>query len=90
MTEPLINLFTWNSNRELSYAPAHFVVVDTLLTQEAKQWILEKQQGRFSVVECPHYGFEPTYNGVNNDWNFGYYPAFEDPAEAMHFKLIWQ
>jgi len=92
MTEPQINLFTWHSNRELSYTPAHFVVVNTVLTQETKQWILEKQQGRFSLVECPHYGFDPLIggNGVNHDWHFGYYPAFEDPAEAIHFKLVWQ
>jgi hypothetical protein len=85
MTEPSLNLFTWHSNRELKYTPAHFIVVDHMITQESKNWILEKLHGRFSLVEwSSQLGVKP------EDWNFGYCPAFEDPAEAIHFKLMWQ
>ncbi len=80
MTE--LNVYTWFSNRELNYCPAHFVVVDTLITQESKQWILEKLVGRFCLVELPSY--------IHNiPWTIGYFPAFEDPKEATYFQLIW-
>lgn len=86
MTE--LNLHTWFSNRELNYCPAHFVVVDTPITQESKQWVLEKLTGRFCLVEFPNYC--DTRNTLSNlMWVFGYYPAFEDPKEATYFQLIW-
>jgi hypothetical protein len=83
MTE--LNVYTWFSNRELNYCPAHFVVVDTLITQESKQWILEKLTGRFCLVEIPNY----IDSNVSNPWAFGYSPAFENPQEATYFQLIW-
>jgi hypothetical protein len=84
MTE--LNVYTWFSNRELNYIPAHFVVVDTLITQESKQWILEKLTGRFCLVEIPNY----TDQGSYDSWpQFGYYPAFENPTEATYFQLMW-
>jgi hypothetical protein len=84
MTE--LNVYTWFSNRELNYIPAHFVVVDTLITQKSKQWILEKLTGRFCLVEIPNY----TDQGSYDYWpQFGYYPAFENPTEATYFQLMW-
>jgi hypothetical protein len=84
-----VNLFTWYSDRELKYTPAHFVVVEQMITQESKNWILEKLHGRFSLIEWDsRFGFNPENNV--DVWNFGYYPAFEDPAEAVYFKLMWQ
>lgn len=90
MTSTQLNIFTWNSKRELRYSPAHFVVVHKLITRESLHWILEKQTGRFSLVESPYYGFnrDNTINPEAQDY-FGYYPAFETPAEAIHFQLIW-
>jgi|688.fasta_scaffold393818_2 hypothetical protein len=84
MTE--LNVYTWFSNRELNYIPAHFVVVDTLITQESKQWILEKLTGRFCLVEIPNY---TDLNIASNPWAFGYSPAFENPQEATYFQLMW-
>jgi hypothetical protein len=86
MTE--LNVYTWFSNRELNYCPAHFVVVDTLITQESKQWVLEKLTGRFCLVEFPNYSTIDIENSAS-PWVFGYYPAFEDPKEATYFQLIW-
>jgi hypothetical protein len=82
MTE--LNVYTWFSNRELSYCPKHFLVVDTLITQESKQWILEKLTGRFCLVEFPNYTNQESY-----DLQFGYFPAFENPTEATYFQLMW-
>jgi hypothetical protein len=84
MTE--LNVYTWFSNRELNYIPAHFVVVDTLITQESKQWILEKLTGRFCLVESPNYTDQESYDSM---LQFGYFPAFENPQEATYFQLMW-
>lgn len=84
MTE--LNVYTWFSNREINYCPPHFVVVDTLVTKESKQWILEKLVGRFCLVDLPNYSI---LKNEMSPWNFGYYPAFEDPKEATYFQLIW-
>jgi len=83
MTE--LNLYTWFSQRELHYCPKHFIVVDTIITIESKQWILEKLTGRFCLVEVPNYN-NPEFD---NPWKFGYFPAFENPLEATYFQLVW-
>jgi len=82
-----LNVYTWYSDRELNYCPAHFVVVDSIVTTESKQWILEKLTGRFCLVEVPNYSnmsYDP-----NMIWRVGYFPAFEIPQEATYFQLIW-
>jgi hypothetical protein len=80
-----LNLYTWYSEREITFAPVHFTVVKVLITPESKQWIFEKLLGRFCMVESPYYGMP---SGLAH-YDFGYYPAFEDPAEATFFQLIW-
>lgn len=84
MTE--LNVYTWFSNRELSYIPAHFIVVDTIISTESKQWILEKLTGRFCLVDIHNY---TDSTEVSYPWHFGYSPAFENPIEATYFQLIW-
>ena len=81
-----LNLCTWFSKRELDYCPSHFTVSTHLITAESKQWVLEKLTGRFCLVEYPNYIND---NDSQEFWGFGYYPAFENPAEATYFQLIW-
>jgi hypothetical protein len=71
-----INLHTWFMDRELDFVPAHFTVSSTILTDEAKRWILETLTGRFTIT--------------GNDGFFGRtFPAFEDPKEALFYELKW-
>lgn len=84
MTSAQLNPFTWHSTRELRFTPSHFVVVSKIITSESFQWILEKQTGRFSLIECPNYSMEHDLLEY-----YGYFPGFEDPAEAIHFQLVW-
>jgi len=83
MTE--LNLVTWHSNRQLSYIPAHFIVVEILITAESYTWILEKTTGRYALADIPGASFVPqTYVQ-----DYGYYPAFENISDAVYFGLIW-
>ena len=72
-----VNLYTWFMERELNFAPGHFVASNTPLTDESKIWIFEKLSGRFSV--------STSANGF-----FGaQMPSFEDPKEALFYELTW-
>lgn len=73
-----INLYTWFMDRELPSAPSHFVPVNTNLTTEAKEWILEKLTGRFSIVH--------SIFSTNSKSHIVY---FEDPKEATFYELKW-
>lgn len=72
-----INIQTWFSERELDYVPSHFVPSNVPLSPDAREWILEKLQGRFAIT----YRFTYTVNEI--------YVAFEDPKEAMFYELTW-
>lgn len=71
-----INLYTWFTDRELSFAPDHFVRTTTPVTPESREWILEKLIGRFSLE-----GSSISFIGLM--------PAFEDPKEAVFYELTW-
>lgn len=72
-----INLHTWFIDRELEFTPNHFVTSNVPVTDEAKEWILEKLTGRFSLTTSTK-GF------------FGsHFPSFEDPKEALFYELTW-
>lgn len=77
-----LNVYTWFSDRKLTYCPAHFIVVKTFVTNESKLWIMENLRGRFCLVDA-------LSNDPFTDPSFGNYPAFEDPQEATYFQLIW-
>lgn len=72
-----INLYTWFSDRELPFAPEHFVKTNTPASSEAKSWIFEKLQGRFTFMTAERAGFGE------------FCPAFEDPKEAVFYELTW-
>lgn len=73
-----INLNTWFMERELEFTPKHFVASKTPVTDQSKIWILEKLSGRFSMKTNSSGGY------------FGaYFPAFEDPKEALFYELTW-
>ena len=76
-----INLYTWFTDRELNYIPKHFVMANTTLTTESREWVLEKLSGRFATVSHPF------------DYNTNNFPnvriAFENPKEAVFFELTW-
>lgn len=72
-----VNIQTWFSERELNYVPAHFVAVKIPLAEGAREWILEKLQGRFAIV----YRLRYTVHDLS--------VAFEDPKEAMFYELTW-
>ncbi len=75
-----INLYTWFSERELNFCPKHFVMASTPVTEESKQWILERLTGRFYLQI--HGANAYTY--VKDE-----IPYFEDPAEATLYELTW-
>lgn len=82
-----LNPLAWFGQRELPFAPKHFILANTQLTVESKQWILNNLKGRFS---CIH---KPETVELNNffmvlDSPLGN-PAFEDPAEATLYELKW-
>lgn len=82
MIEYQIDPVTWFSERELSYTPKHFVVTSQPCSVEAKQWVLDKLKGRFSI----------TYPIVSNNIIDIFTPnciAFEDPQEAVFYELKW-
>ena len=71
----------WFCERELAYPPKHFVKATTKVTEESKQWVLEKLRGRFAVTRNNTDFFsDMTCLGII---------LFEDPAEAMMFELKW-
>jgi hypothetical protein len=49
-----INLHTWFINRELDFAPSHFVVSTTPITDESKIWIQEKLSGRYAMASIEY------------------------------------
>jgi hypothetical protein len=71
-----INLHTWFMNRELGFAPDHFVVSTTPITDESKIWIQEKLSGRYAMAPIENAFME-------------YAPSFEDPKEALFYELTW-
>ena len=71
-----INLFTWFTEREMSFPTPHFVYASGKLSPESKQWVLEKLTGRFYI--SPH--FLPYADAAI---------AFEDPQEALFYELKW-
>jgi len=76
-----IDPITWYADRELKFCPKHFVTAETLLSNEAKEWVLEKLSGRFAIV--------PDTDSVIFLCDFLGKIAFEDPAEAMIYELTW-
>lgn len=83
MSEHEINPQVWFGDRELPHTPKHFVVAKTLLTPESKLWITTKLSGRVSLVQCTD---DSTDFFISSD---GWFPAFEDPAEAVLYELYW-
>lgn len=83
MIEHEINPQVWFGNRELTFTPKHFVLTKTKLSIESKTWIINKLSGRFSLVQ---YTDDSTDFILTGDiW----FPAFEDPAEAVLYELYW-
>jgi len=76
-----INLHTWFSERELKYIPSHFVMVNSTVTSESRQWVLEKLQGRFATAAAV---FDPYTNTLPK-----LRIAFENPKEAVFYELTW-
>lgn len=78
-----INLMTWYANREMDYCPKHFVQVNTHITDERHQWILENLKGRYYI------GYKTTTNTTPEFLALfeNTYPYFEDPQEAVIYEL---
>jgi hypothetical protein len=81
MIEYKVDPIVWFAERQLDYPPVHFVTSTTPLTEESKQWVLNKLRGRFSIIEA--YDFLLITNGSMGTI------SFEDPKEAMLFELKW-
>lgn len=76
----MINVYTWFSEREVSFCPNHFVRCQTPLTNESKDWVMEKLMGRFYITQKSQGGY---------DWFFNLEIYFEDPQEAVQYELVW-
>lgn len=82
-----INLLTWLDVREVKgITPKHFILAKTRLTEKSLFWIEEKLIGRYSLVSVDPHDTDYT----TNDWSaYDYWPAFEDPSEAVLYELTW-
>ena len=81
MTDYEIDPVVWFAERQLDYPPVHFVTVHTPLTEESRQWVLNKLHGRFAVTM-------DTTDFLFNLESLGCI-SFEDPKEATLFELKW-
>ena len=79
MTKEL-NPLAWFGTRQVNPAPRHFIKTTTPMTNESKEWVMTKLNGRYSLVDY----IDPSMflNNVS-------YICFEDPAEAMYYELRW-
>jgi len=75
-----IDPYIWFGKREVSFYPKHFVLSDTPLTMNSKQWVLDNIKGRFCIVSVSQI-FLVEYNLGNI--------AFENPKDAMFYELKW-
>lgn len=82
-----LDLTTWFSDRELNYKPKHFIQTKTLASLESKKWILNKLQGRFTIIPAQYFHIQEDYDVSFID-KYGY-PAFENPNEAILYELTW-
>ena len=81
MTDYEIDPVVWFTERQLDYPPVHFVTVHTPLTEESRQWVLNKLRGRFAVtIDTTDFLFNLESLGCI---------SFEDPKEATLFELKW-
>lgn len=82
-----INLLTWLDAREVKgITPKHFVLAKTRLTAQSLIWIEEKLAGRYSLVSADLEDLDY----ITSDWSsYNYYPAFENPSEAVLYELTW-
>ena len=72
-----INLYTWFVDRELDFAPDHFVKSNTPVSEESLTWITERLVGRYTL----HSG--------SGFMSIASYPSFEDPKEAVFYELTF-
>jgi len=75
-----IDPYIWFGKRQVNFHPKHFVLSDTLLTLDSKQWVLDNIKGRFCIVHTSQI-FLVEYNLGNI--------AFENPKDAMFYELKW-
>lgn len=80
MTEYNIDPYIWFGKREIDFHPKHFVVSDTPLSIESKQWVLDNIKGRYCIVH--------TTQLFLVDYNLGNI-SFEDPKDATFYELKW-
>jgi hypothetical protein len=80
MTDYDIDPYIWFGNRQLDFHPKHFVLSDTPLTLESKQWVLDNIKGRFCIIH--------SLQLFLLDYNLGNI-AFENPKDAMFYELKW-
>jgi len=78
-----VNLYTWHSERSLTFCPKHFVLVKTEITEESKLWIDEYLIGRYYI------GSFKTKEPHDFLLSFSEFPYFEDPQEAIAYQLKW-
>ena len=81
MTEYEVDPVVWFSNRQVEYPPPHFVMATTMLTDDSKQWVLNKLHGRFAITMNTSDLFE-FIDSLGNIF-------FEDPSEATLYELRW-
>lgn len=77
-----INLHTWFGERKMSFLPAHFIQTNTHVDDERHLWVLEKLVGRYYIG---HKKDSEDFLSIFSD------PIiyFEDPQEALFYKLTW-
>lgn len=80
MTDYIIDPYIWFANREIDFLPKHFVVTNTPLNMDSKQWVLDNLKGRFCIIQNNQFLF--ILDSLGNI-------AFEDPAEATFYELKW-
>jgi hypothetical protein len=80
MTDYQIDPYIWFGSRQLDFHPKHFVLSDTPLTMESKQWVLNNIKGRFCIVQnIQLFYIDYTLGNI----------AFENPKDAVFYELKW-
>ena len=75
-----IDPYIWFGKREVEFYPKHFVLSNTPLTVDSKQWILDNIRGRFCII--------PVSQLFLVEYNLGNI-AFENPKDATFYELKW-
>lgn len=87
----ILNPVIWFANREVSLVPKHFIKCPSPVNDVAKQWIINKSQGRYSFSTYldegePSDDFSAILLLYSDPKSFVY---FENSEDALMYNLLF-